>query len=340
MFCRSCSRSVAALVAAAGVSALLAACGSSSSSNSVTKSASAKSASATTGGGKSYRVVYAQYASSIPFSAEVSQSLKAAAAKAGISLTTLDNQASGATTLSNAHTAANEHPNLFVEYSPLTVNQEITTTMKHAGVPVLAIQTAVPGAPFFGINNPYVGKVGAQGVIAAAMKKWGNAAPTAALILNYDEGGTLDLPRGQAAEQAIRAAYPHITIVKADDKDDVGVARSAMSSFLTSHPTGHLIVWCNLDDYSVAAAQAVIAAHRTGDVLIGSTGGESIALPFIKQGVLAGTVDLSPQTWGTQIVALIKKIEDKQSPAAVTRPTGTFFVNASDATKYLAGGSK
>ncbi|MEN3268124.1 substrate-binding domain-containing protein [Pseudonocardia sp.] len=272
--------------------------------------------------GSDPKVIYAASALTIPFVVSVTDSMKKAAQAQGINLSVLDNKGDTGLTVSNARAAMVQKPALFVEYSTSPeVATQVNTLMKSSGIPVLDVQVqATDNAPFFGIDNVAVGAAGGTGVANAAKAKWGSTAPTAALVLNYLEGGPAQLSRGTAAASAITGVYPGISVQIADSKDDSSVATQTVSAFLTSHPGQKVLIWSHLDSYAIAAANAVRVANRGNDVLIGSTGGESSVVPYIKDHQIVGTTDLFPETWGPTILGLVKNMLAKQPVPPITRP--------------------
>lgn len=286
-----------------------------------------------------YRVVYAEPSGKIAFAVTVTDSIKAAAAEAGIELTVLDNEGDAATAIENARTAALQEPDLFIEYNITPdSNVQVGKIIGDASIPILAVQYAVEGSPLYAVDNVEVGRIGGEALAAAAVEKWGTDAVASALILNYPEGGATNIERGEGAVAGITETLPDIEIVQGADKNDVTVAAQVVSAFLVSHPDQKLIIWSHLDQYTIAAANAIRAAGREGDVLIASTGGEESILEELRDpdSPVIGTTSLFPATWGAEIIDLVEQILAGDPVQDVTRPSQVTFVDKSNVDEFYS----
>ncbi|MFD9740699.1 sugar ABC transporter substrate-binding protein [Umezawaea sp. NPDC059074] len=279
------------------------------------------------------QVVFAQASGGIGFSAAVTASVQKAAQEKGWDLTVLDNKADATTAVEHARTTAVRKPALFIEYNlhPES-NKQISKIMADAHVPVLSVQFPTDGAPLYAIDNTKVGTLGGEGLAKAATERFGPAAVTKALILNFPEGGAANLARGAGAEAALKKAFPSIEIVQGADKNDTAVATQVVNSFLVSNPDRKLLIWSHLDQYSIAAVNAARAAGREQDVLIASTGGEASILPEIRKagGAVVGTASLFPDSWGGEIVALGGKVLGGEKVPDLSEPSKVRFVDPSN----------
>ena len=292
--------------------------------------ATAPSATQSTDSGK-LRVVYGVYDSKLGFAQAIVESLEKAAKDSGVELTVLDNGGDAGKTVANARTAATLKPDVFIESSPLTNNDQIVSIMKDAGVPLMSVQVPIPGVPIFTVDNPAAGKLSGEGLAKVSKERWPDTPPSTAMILNSQQsGGDLTKALGVAVEDAIVAAYPDIEVVQGDNKTDSNVAAQVTTSFLTSHPDGKLLLWTNLDQFAIAASNAAKTAGREDDILIAGYGGDPATVPFIKSGVMAGTLALNPQLWGPEILELAKKLAAGEKIPETTNPTSVQWVDESN----------
>jgi len=104
------------------------------------------------------RFGFGSQSADMPFSVAVTESLKAAAASAGVDLLILDNRYDGQTALKNADQFVRERVDLVVEFQ---IDQHIAPVIadkiSDAGIPMIAVDIPHPHATFFGVNNYRVG---------------------------------------------------------------------------------------------------------------------------------------------------------------------------------------
>src|SRR5262249_59517058 len=90
--------------------------------------------------------------------AEVRQSFALAARSLPVDMVFYDNHRDGAKALANAADAIKRKVDLYIQYFPsASVNKDVAEMMKAAGIPVLALNYPVPGAPLYAIDNRVAG---------------------------------------------------------------------------------------------------------------------------------------------------------------------------------------
>ena len=124
--------------------------------------------------GKNYVVGFANLQRAITFCAKVEEGIVANAKAAGIELVIADNNLDGATALTNAESFINRNVDYVIEFqTDANFGATIMQKMKDAGITVVAIDIPMPGATFFGVNNPKAGFMGGSYLAQAAIAKWG-----------------------------------------------------------------------------------------------------------------------------------------------------------------------
>jgi ribose transport system substrate-binding protein len=110
----------------------------------------------------------------ITFCAKVEEGIKKNAEAAGIELVIADNNLDGATALTNAESFINRNVDYVIEFqTDANFGATIMQKMNEAGIKVTAIDIPMPGATFFGANNPRSGYMGGSYLAQAAIAKWG-----------------------------------------------------------------------------------------------------------------------------------------------------------------------
>jgi ribose transport system substrate-binding protein len=283
------------------------------------------------------RLAYASAGETLGFVATVTQSISDAADAAGYEINVQDNALDAAKSVTVARDVATTLPDVFLEYNGnADSNTQIARIMKDAGIPIVAIQYPIEGAPLFAIDNPLVGATGGKALADAAAKKWGADKPVQALVLTLASGGQIQQDRADGATGAIKKVLSNVEFTQGDTKNDANTARQVTADFLTAHPNDHIIIWTHVDSMGLAEVAAVKAAGREDDVLVVSTGGDAAIFDEIKSGSpsLIGTVGLYPKEWGPVIVDLAAKVARGEDVPAVTRPRDPALITRANLSEF------
>ena len=86
----------------------------------------------------------------------------------------MDNQYDSVIGLKNADIMLSKRPDFFIEFqSDAKVNSIVSAKFTAAGIPLLAIDVPVPGAPFMGVNNWGVALMGGEYMAKMIKEQWG-----------------------------------------------------------------------------------------------------------------------------------------------------------------------
>jgi ribose transport system substrate-binding protein len=145
----------------------------------------------------------------MPFSVEVTESLKSAAASVGVDLMILDNCYDAATALRNAEEFVKNRVDLVIEFQ---IEQEaapvIADKIAAAKIPLIAIDIPHPHATYFGVDNYRVGYEAGEVLAAHALKLWDGKVDWV-LGLDLPEAGTAGAePHYRSFRRACAAAFP------------------------------------------------------------------------------------------------------------------------------------
>ncbi|RYG67186.1 sugar ABC transporter substrate-binding protein, partial [bacterium] len=125
-------------------------------------------------GGKRYKIGFANLTEDIPFAVRVREGIEKAAKDAGnVDLVTADNKLDGATALANADNFITQGVQGVIEFqTDEKFGKSIMDKMNAKGIPVIAIDIPMPGATFFGVDNPVAGKMAGEGLGKWIKKNW------------------------------------------------------------------------------------------------------------------------------------------------------------------------
>ena len=123
---------------------------------------------------KKLRFGFGGQSAEMPFSVEVTESLKAAASSVGVDLLVLDNCYDAATAMRNAEEFVKHRVDLVIEFQ---VEQEaapiIADKIAAAKIPLIAIDIPHPHATYFGVDNYRVGFEAGELLAAHALRQLG-----------------------------------------------------------------------------------------------------------------------------------------------------------------------
>ena len=181
----------------------------------------------------------------------------------GWTLLYADNNSDGQTAVSNAETMALQGPDFVVDMNvDASVGQTIMDIFNNAGIPVLAVDIALPGAPFFGIDSAQLGYFNGE---------------TAAQYIKDNYDGTVDyivlmtqIASGDEVQKRVRSCVDalddngiqYTEVVELEGENDAGKSQQRFADFLTGHPDAKSIVVFTINEN---AAQGVYAAACTAN---------------------------------------------------------------------------
>ena len=203
--------------------------------------------------------------------ADVRTSFELAARSFPVDLTFYDNHGERSIALSNVDDAIRNNVDLFIEYDPdPEVNAAVGSRLKAAGIPALAINYPIPGAPLYGADSAAAGWIAAEALVQFAAANWRGAVAVAAIV----GGATPPEPieaRARGVAAGLRRAAPGISVTRLDASSMERLERS-LTAFLNSE-RGKKILVAALDDRSALNAKEVIeSAGRADDCVIVSQG--------------------------------------------------------------------
>src|SRR6266851_9871533 len=114
---------------------------------------------------------------------EVRESFALAARPYPIDLVFYDNRRDDARAVANAEAAITRRADFYVQYHHgATANATVGQKLKAAGIPVLAINDPVPGAPLYTLDNAGAGRVAGEALAQFAARAWSGQSTVAVVI--------------------------------------------------------------------------------------------------------------------------------------------------------------
>ena len=246
----------------------------------------------------------------MPFSVEVTESLKNAAASVGVDLLILDNCYDAATALHNAEEFVKNRVDLVIEFQ---IEQEVAPVIADkiaaAKIPLIAIDIPHPHATYFGVDNYRVGYEAGEVLAAHAIKAWDGQVEWV-LGLDLPEAGLLVQSRITGAFEGVRSGISDLPVecfVRIDGRGMRDRSRKLVSDFLNRHPREkHILIAAATDTSALGALDAVRDRKREKHVAI--VGQDCIAEAVTEMQTpnspLIGSVSHEAGSYGPNLVHL------------------------------------
>jgi ribose transport system substrate-binding protein len=201
--------------------------------------------------------------------AEIRESFKLAARQFPIDLVLYDNHGDDAKAVANAEAAIGRKVNLYIQYhhGP-AANATIAQKLKAAGIPVLAINEAVPGAPLYTIDNAAAGRMAGEALAQFAGRTWASKPTVAVVVGRIAAAGERVPERVQGITDALRTRLPAARLTTLDTQGNPAQVGPLLGAFLAGQPGKKVLVAATDDATALAAKSAIEAAGRTRDAVI------------------------------------------------------------------------
>ncbi|MBT9332581.1 substrate-binding domain-containing protein [Paracidobacterium acidisoli] len=218
------------------------------------------------------RFGFGKQSAEMPFSEEVTASLRAAASQAGVDLLVLDNHYDAATAIRTAEEFVRNRVDLAIEFQ---IDQQVAPIIADkiaaAGIPLIAIDIPHPHATYFGVDNYRVGVEAGELLARYAQERWRGKAEWI-LGLDIEEAGPLVQSRITGSFQGIRNKLPNQpieTFVRMDGRGMRDKSSKLIAEFLNRHPKDrHILIAAATDTSALGALEAVRELKRERHVAI------------------------------------------------------------------------
>jgi ribose transport system substrate-binding protein len=205
--------------------------------------------------------------------ADVRESFNLAGRLHPIELVFYDNQRSDARAVANAEAAIARKVDLYVQYhrGP-AANAIVAQKLKAAGIPVLAVNHAVPGAPLYSIDNAAAGRMAGEALAQFAGQSWAGQPMVAVVIGRVTDAADRVPERVQGVTETLRKRLPAARVTTLDTQGNPAQVGPLLSGFLAGQPSRKVLIAATDDATALAAKAAVEAAGRVRDTAIVSHG--------------------------------------------------------------------
>lgn len=221
---------------------------------------------------KKLRFGFAGQSADMPFSEEVTRSLRDAAAASGVDLVELDNRYDAATAVQNAEEFIRSKVDLIIEFNvEQSVAAIIGDKVASAEIPLIAIDIPHPNATYFGVDNYRVGVEAGEALTRHAQTEW-NGKVDRVIGLDLPEAGILVQGRISGAFEAVRSAFPNLpadAFLRLDGRGMRDTSAKVIADYLKKHPKDrHILVAAATDTSALGVVDAARQAKRQKQIAV------------------------------------------------------------------------
>ena len=207
--------------------------------------------------------------------AEVRRSFELASRSLPVDMIYYDNGGDAEKAVGNAREAVSSKVDLLIEYnSDAKANAEIGRHLKTAGIPLLAVNYSIPGAPLYTADNIAAGRIAGEALGKFAKENWPDQTPVAAILGDVSDPGAAVTARIQGLTEGLRQELSDLSPVQLDSAGHSVRAGSVLAKFLVTQTRRKILVAALDDASALAAKSAVETAGRMSDCVIVSQGAD------------------------------------------------------------------
>ena len=198
--------------------------------------------------------------------ADVRQSFVLAARGQPVDLVFYDNQKDGTRAIANVADAIQRKVDLYIQYFPdPAVNQDVSAMLRKAGIPGLAVNHPMTGAPLYGADNLAAGQIAGEALARFASRGWAGQ-PMVAIVLGNLTDQKNGLPeRVQGVRASLARLLAGTRIVALDTRGNPAQVSILLGKTAGASPNTRLLI-AALDDATALSAKAALdALGRTAD---------------------------------------------------------------------------
>ncbi|MBE7201580.1 MAG: sugar ABC transporter substrate-binding protein [Parafilimonas terrae] len=274
--------------------------------------------------GKALSIGFANLQRDVSFCLKVENSILANAKAAGVDMQVTDNRLDGATALANAQSFLQRQVDHVIEFqTDANFGATIMQQMNAADTKVVAIDIPMPGATFFGANNPRSGFMGGAYLGQAAVAKFGadkvktgyfvvGALPQSGAIPAMRTGGQI------AGFKAAVPGFPDDHILSIDTKNTLEDSFTQMNNVIGRIPDGAPIMVTAINDQSATGMmRAVKQAGRESSLVVVGMGADELKT-LADEPTFVASVGYFPERYGNYLIPLaLMQLAGKPVPATV-----------------------
>ena len=272
--------------------------------------------------------------------ADVRQSFVLAARHLPVDLVFYDNQRDGAKARANAADAIRRKVNLYIQYLPdAGANKDVADMLRGAGIPVLAVNYPVPGAPLYGLENRVAGRVAGEALVRFAEESWKGQPMVAVIIGNLGDQANGLPERAHGVREPLAKLLPAARISALDTRGNLAQVNALLAKAAAAHPNSRILVAAMDDATALTAKTALESLGRTADAAIvglgcdrsvhGGTTEKKEINPSNRGSIVIGSVAFFLDRYGYEVLPLALRMLRAETLPSHT-PTRHLLITAAN----------
>lgn len=274
--------------------------------------------------GNNYVIGFANLQRDITFGIIVEKSIQENADLAGVELVVADNRLDGPTALANAQSFVQRNVDYVIEFqTDSNFGQTVMNVFNEDNVKVVAIDIPMPGATFFGANNPKSGYMSGSYLGQAAIAKFGidKVKEGYFVVGELPQSGAIPKMRTEGQVNGFLSAVPDFDqakMLRIDTKNTLQESFTQMTNVLGRIPEGVPIMVTAINDQSaIGMLRAVTQAGRQADVIVVGNGADETKA-LVEEPDLVAATGYFPERYGNYLIPIaISALAGKELPPAV-----------------------
>jgi ribose transport system substrate-binding protein len=247
-----------------------------------------------------------------------------------IDLVFYDNQRDASKAVANAIDAIDRKVNLYIQYhQDLAANLEVAEKLRTAGIPVLAVNYPVPGAPLYTADNLAAGRIAGDTLGAFASRNWPGQPLLGVLVGALADQTSRTPERAQGVAEGLKRHLPTLRPLNLDTHGNPTQVAPLLGKAIAAHPSAKIVVAAMDDATALAAKGALEAAGRAQDAAIVSHGVDRSIHggvserkeidPYNRGSIVIGSVAFYLDRYGYDILPLaLRMLRGEPVPPRIT----------------------
>jgi ribose transport system substrate-binding protein len=258
---------------------------------------------------------------------EIRRSFELASRSLPLDMIYYDNGGDAGKALANVADAVSRKVDLLIEFnSDAEANVEIGRQLKAAGIPVLALNHPIPGAPLYAADHLAAGRIAGRTLGQFAKENWPDQTAVAVILGDVADPSASVAARVQGATEGFRQELPNVAPTLLDSAGHPVRAEGVLARFLGTQVRRKVLV-ATLDDASALAAKSAIeTAGRASDCVIVSQGASRVVHggagekkeidPANRGSIVLGSVAYYLDRYGYEVLPIaMRMLRGEQVPA-------------------------
>ena len=197
---------------------------------------------------------------------EVRDSFVLAARRHPIDLVFYDNHRDPQKALENVDDAVKRKVDLYIQYfDDAATNVRVGQSLRAAGIRVLAINTPVPDAPLYTLDNRTAGRIAGEALSDYGAKNW-RGLPTLGVVIGNLKDQEHHVPdRALGASEGLKRQLPTLKITTLETRGNPAQVGPLIATVLASHLATKVLIAAMDDASALTAKSALDSAGRLSD---------------------------------------------------------------------------